>query len=221
MGIWKSTVQRAMYRLAEKRGFSEPLSPTPAYGIRSGYRHRPDNAFFDDTPLKDEWQKEIYQEAARIAAEIEATAVADVGCGSGYKLVKNFPSTRTIGFDLEPTLSFLRRTYPDREWRESRFGKDVEPVDLVICSDVIEHIPDPDELMDHLLSLTGKRLVLSTPERVAVYGWDHSGPPGNPAHCREWTADELQDYVSGWFRIDEARITNRRQGTQMLVCSHK
>jgi len=221
MGKWGSTTQRALYRLAELRGFSEPVSPIPAYGIRAGYRHRPDNAFFDDTPLKDEWQREVYEESARIAAGIGAGLVADVGCGSGYKLVKNFPAVRTVGFDLEPTLSFLRRTYPDREWRESSFSADVEQADLVICSDVIEHIPNPDMLMDHLVRLTRKRLVLSTPERISVYGWDHSGPPRNPAHCREWRLDELTSYVSGWFRIEEARITNHGQGTQMLVCSHK
>src|SRR5690606_33765790 len=99
-----------------------PLSVEPQFGIRANYRHRPNNAFFDDTSLKDEYQSEVYEEAAKIAKEISAQRVADVGCGSGYKLVSNFPDMPTIGYDLEPTVSFLRSTYPEREWRSVDFS---------------------------------------------------------------------------------------------------
>ncbi len=214
-------LRRWRYFKAEREGFAESLSTEIQYGIRAKYRHRFNNAFFDDTLRKDEYQREVYEEASRIAKDISARRVADVGCGSGYKLVLNFPNTPTIGYDLEPTVSFLRATYPDREWLSAAFTDDVEPSDLVICADVIEHIPDPDTLMDFLVKITDRRLVLSTPERRLIYGWDHSGPPKNIAHCREWTQDEFITYVSKWFKVDDARITNKSQATQMVICSHR
>lgn len=189
-----------------------------SFGIRDEYVHRRENAFFDDTPYRDEWQREVYELALKAATAINATTVVDVGCGSGFKLLKYFSHLRTIGLDLEPTLGFLRETYPDRDWRESSFSADLGPVDVVICSDVVEHLPDPDQLMAFLSRLSFKILVLSTPERKLVYGYDQSGPPANPAHCREWTQAEFHAYASRWFTVVEGGITNQLQATQALVC---
>ncbi|MBX3583545.1 MAG: methyltransferase domain-containing protein [Rhizobiaceae bacterium] len=213
---------RRRYKYARrgwKGEFPEPLTYSRRYGVRSFYRHRPDNAFFDDTPHADEYQNEVYQRAAELAQEIDAQHVVDVGCGSAFKLLKFFPDKRTIGSDLEPTVSILRERYPEREWRISDFSAQVEKSDLVICADVVEHLPNPDELMAYLVRLTGKKLVISTPERFLVYGFNHSGPPSNRAHCREWSAREFSRYTSRWFTIEEQKITNREQATQMLVCS--
>lgn len=195
------------------------MENTSSYGIRDGYVHRLDNAFFDDTPYKDEWQREVYELALEVGGSLGVETVADVGCGSGYKLLKYFSHLSTTGFDLEPTLSYLKSTYPDRDWRPSDFSAPVEPVDLVICSDVVEHIPYPDQLMRFLQSLTGRCLVISTPDRQRVYGHDQSGPPQNPAHCREWTTAEFEAYVSRWFKVMRAVITNEAQATQALVCA--
>ncbi|MGZ7236432.1 hypothetical protein ACXWOK_09565, partial [Streptococcus pyogenes] len=90
------------------------------------YRHRPDNAFYDDTGQKDQHQREVYETAAAISKEIGAQIVFDVGCGSGYKLVTFFPETDTVGFDLEPTLTYLREAHPERKWRSADFEKDTE-----------------------------------------------------------------------------------------------
>ena len=39
----------------------------------------------------------------------------DVGCGSGWKLVKYISEEfRTIGIDTEPALSFLKKKYPNQ-----------------------------------------------------------------------------------------------------------
>jgi SAM-dependent methyltransferase len=196
----------------------ESASANSLYGIKAGYRHRLDNAHFDDTPNKDEWQREVYERAAEIAREIGANTIVDVGCGSGFKLVKHFSQYETIGFELPPALDFVRQQYPDRTWLEASFSAQVDRADLVICADVIEHIPDPDELMAFLVRIPAKVWVISTPERRLSHGWDHSGPPRNIAHCREWTTDELTDYLSKWLSIESAVITNRRQATQMVIC---
>lgn len=213
-------LKRARYVLSTRLGRSGiPASREVLYGIRAGYRHRLDNRFYDDTPADDSWQREVYEAAAVDARGRGARAVYDVGCGSGYKLVKYFSEFHTVGFDLEPTVEFLKGTYPDRRWRVSNLEETFEePADIVICADVVEHVPDPDRLMRFLSRLQFRKLYLSTPERLLVYGFDHSGPPGNPAHCREWRMDEFNRYVARWFEIERHEISNRLQGTQLIVC---
>ncbi len=73
--------------------------------------------------------------------------------------MKYFRAFETVGYETEPCLSFLRRTYPDRTWvasgeSEKSFSKhQITRCDIVICSDVIEHIVNPDSLIEFLLSL--------------------------------------------------------------------
>jgi hypothetical protein len=191
--------------------------------IRADYKHRESYAYFDDTPLKDEWQKEVYIRAKRLAEENGVKAVYDVGCGSAFKLMKHFEEYQTIGFDVPETIPFLRRTYPDRVWKSVPFSdRSTPPAELVICADVIEHVPDPSELLEFLRSIAARWVVLSTPDRELVYDEASPyrlGPPGNPTHIREWTFDEFEKYISAFFTIKEHEITNREQATQMIVAT--
>jgi SAM-dependent methyltransferase len=206
-------VLRPLRALDDMRRY--PPSKQSQFGIKPGYRHRTANRFFDDTPLRDEWQREVYERAATYARTRKLLSVADIGCGSGFKLMKHFGEFRTIGLDLEPTVSFLRRAYPERDWRVSDLTATLEPVDVVICADVIEHIPNPDMLMRFLTRIEAQVYFVSTPERTLFYGYDHSGPPSNRGHCREWTMQELRNYLSQWFQVDEIVVTDASQATQM------
>ncbi len=55
------------------------------YFIRPGYAVNLPNEFFDDTPFRDQWQKEVYLEAANLASERGLCTILDIGCGSGFK----------------------------------------------------------------------------------------------------------------------------------------
>jgi SAM-dependent methyltransferase len=195
------------------------------YGIKRSYRPRAEYVPFDDTPLKGEWQREVYQRAADLMAENGYRTVVDVGCGSGYKLVNMLGQYDTLGLEVSPTLEFLQTTYPDRMWAKSDFDTKTPPAaDLVICADVVEHLLNPDDLMRFLGRLDFKLLVLSTSDRKLLYGfWDagRKGPPANHSHVREWAFREFRTYVDRWFQVVEHAVTNREQATQMAVCRKK
>ena len=55
-----------------------------SYAIREDYEHRVENDFFDDTHLKDEWQREVYELARKLADQSRAGRILDVGCGSAF-----------------------------------------------------------------------------------------------------------------------------------------
>ncbi len=194
------------------------VGPAENYFIQGGYRARLQNEFFDDTGLKEEYQKEVYQFAREIADREGLRRIADVGCGSGYKLMRYFQRLETVGYDLGPTVEYLRKTYPDREWRVSDFS--VPPAfeaDLVICADVIEHLPDPVPLVRWLESFGAPWIVISTPDRSLFLRGDFWGPPANPAHVREWTMAEFRAFMSDYFTIEAHFISNGAQATQCLL----
>lgn len=212
---------KSLYQWVRDLGESSP-SLRKRYGVAPGYFHRVRSRHYDDTHNTDGWQKEVYIAAADLMRKLNLRTVYDVGCGSGYKLITLLGEYETIGFDVEETVAFLKHKYPGRKWRSVSFDDmSIEPADLVICSDVLEHVSDPDALIKFLHHVVGQYLILSTPERNLLYRTlspRRRGPPGNPTHFREWTFRELNEYISKTFDIVEHRITNREQGTQMVVC---
>lgn len=184
------------------------------YCIKDGYKPRLRNRFFDDTPLKDEWQKEVYEKARAVADLHRLRSILDIGTGSGFKLLKHFADKETVGIDLPRTVAWLKQTYPHRNWSDS-----LEPgacFDLVICADVIEHVVDPDQILDLIQRCNPQFSVISTPDR-SLLTRGHDGPPGNKAHVREWTFDEFALYIERRLKIVEHFISNREQRTQVVI----
>ena len=218
---------RIAYRKLRERAYSLRFHLAPLlgrkslYGIAPGYRHRSDVRYFDDTGNADEWQREVYLTARSIMRENGLKTVCDVGCGSGYKLVHILGEFETTGIDLPETISWVRKRYPERRWSSGSYDS-LQPIkaDLLICADVIEHVADPDALMRFLASSGAQWIIISTPERDRVYGGKglcRFGPPGNLAHVREWTMQELHAYACRFFDVERHEISNREQATQMIV----
>ena len=180
---------------------------------------------YDDRTERDHWQKAVYLNARRIAALNGFSRVADFGCGSGYKLMKFLSKYETVGFEIEPALSFLKERYPTRTWLDGSSIEDVDlDSDLVICSDVLEHLDDPSRLLMKFASSSGKIFVLSTPalELLSEKGASRrNGPPVNKSHLLEWSTVEFSNFVLSEMSILSHSIVSLSQSTQMIVACHK
>lgn len=191
------------------------------YCLPKNYNSRKDNQYFDDTPYKDEFQDDVYQEAKKLVIDNNYNNILDIGTGSGYKLIKYFNEYNTIGVDLAPTILFLMKTYPNKTWCElSLVDKNID-FDLIICSDVIEHINDLNSFLLNLNTFNFKKIIFSTPDKFNMYQSEHLGPPSNPAHVREWTMKELNNYLSKIYNIEKHFKSNQASNTQIIVCSKK
>jgi SAM-dependent methyltransferase len=188
------------------------------YFIHDGYEHRLAAQYFNDTTNSDDWQDEVYRFAREIADQYELKSVLDVGCGSGFKLLKYLNDRNTIGVDVSATVERLQKRYPIRSWAVSDFSAANTPrVDLLIASDVIEHVTNPDDLLGYIVRVAPAYVVLSTPDRNLLRLGTHNGPPSNPAHLREWSMPELHAYVSEFLEIVEHFISYAPQATQCLL----
>lgn len=196
---------------------------TERYCINPAYVHREEYVYFDDTPLKDEWQNEVYELALNQHKPKYDEAILDVGCGSGFKLLKYFKDHLTIGIDVKDTVIWLKKTYPDRNWMTFNYNIKF-PCDFstVICSDVIEHVEEPDNLLKFIASINFKYLFISTPDRARLPEEQQLGPPVNKHHLREWTGPEFYRFVSQYFHVRQQKHLEQHGGQQqLLICTPK
>lgn len=75
--------------------------------------------------------------------------------------------------------------------------RNIDP-DIVIFSDVVEHLNDPIKVLFRIRSLIDQAsatVIISTPDRACL-DTDPNGPPRNELHVREWTAEEFRRLLS-------------------------
>lgn len=184
--------------------------------IPTGYRPNEVNVTLDEVSGAVYWDEEriarsaryqwrAYELAAELAAQRGARRIVDVGCGVATKLVRCFDPNRfeLIGVDQAPAISACealgrpgRYFADDFERPSATVSEQIGEADLVISSDVIEHLLDPDPLVDYLRSIVARDgvVVITTPDRTSLCGVD-ADRPSNVAHVREWASDELLRYL--------------------------
>lgn len=148
-------------------------------------------------------QYEVYEYASRLIKNHRLRSVLDIGCGYGMKLKKLILSVcqDITGIDEADTISWCKQHYDFGTWSADNLEDPKvhlgRTFDLIISADVIEHLVNPDKLLEAIKRFASKDtfIILSTPERDATRGKDDMGPPSNPLHAREWNFDEFRKYI--------------------------
>ena len=178
---------------------------TQDFHLKPGYIERVEPHYFEDEE-DSEWQPDVYPFALGLLSACGASKVIDIGCGKAAKLKPFFDANVAVmGIDYGANIAYCRERYPRGHWREADLEridealcKDLQFIDprgaVLIVADVIEHLRNPWPLLQALRDwMTAARIALiSTPERDLEYGAQHSGPPPNEAHVREWNRAELE-----------------------------
>lgn len=217
LSVFQRIISSRIYRLLGPLNIY--LKPQTGFCIKAGYHHAKHAEIFDDSQNKDEWQRSVYDSALALFKKSNGKTVIDLGCGSAFKLMEMFGNYATLGIELKEACHWLMNKYPSRKWVAFENSDPYQlEADLVICSDVIEHIDNPDEIMDFLKKIKFSYLVISTPERDIVRGKKDFGPPENTTHYREWNRSEFKNYVSIWFEVQEQIISKDKSASQILIC---
>lgn len=136
-----------------------------------------------------------------LAALVESLAfdsVLDVGCGDGSLAVylKEKFKKRVSGLEYDsdrPRLADAMDAYYNMNIAEARPDA---VFDLVIATEVLEHIPDDDAALANIRAVCGKHLAITVPAGPIRRTDAHMG------HMRHYTLDELSHKVeAAGFRV--------------------
>ena len=156
-----------------------------------------------------------YRWAAALAAGRD---VLDAGCGAGYGtgILAAAGARSVTGVDVSPEAVVAARgragegpRFFTGDLQELPFEDD--SFDLVTCFEAIEHVPDPERVIDELRRVLRPDglLAISTPNR-GVY------LPGNPWHVHEYTAGEFERTLKRRFPSVRLYRQQARLATEIL-----
>lgn len=130
----------------------------------------------------------------------EANSILDVGCGEGFTL--NRLKEHGIGKHLEgvehsiDAISLGKKTYPDIKIKQGdiyNLPYEDNSFDLVLCTEVLEHLDNPGRALKELIRVSNKYLVVSVPNEpffmlaqlVRGKNWSRFG--NDIEHVNHWT----------------------------------
>lgn len=146
---------------------------------------------------------------------LEPRTVVEVGAGEGHvtgRLVERFPAADVIGLDLpdESLMEHWRTAgVPMFQGDATRLPFADGAVDLVVCLEVLEHVPGPERALAELARVCGGTAVVSVPrEPIWRLGnmarGRYLGDLGNtPGHLNHWSARSFGRFVAGRFEIEQ------------------
>ena len=159
----------------------------------------------------------------RVADHLKVLAPASVlefGCGEGFLLrelkQRGFTCPELVGVDLrEDALLQARELHP--EWRFDcadifAWSSPRPAYDLVLASQVLEHIPNPLPVLRRLLELTSKDLVLTVPCEPwfqglnFLRGRDLLRLGNHPEHVNRWSRRAFVQFVEQAAEVVEAEV---------------
>lgn len=139
---------------------------------------------------------------------LKPLSILDVGCGEGFTLDRlqkeNIGKTLEgidyvdeaiqIGRKVHPKLVLKKGNVYDLQYKSNTF-------DIILCTEVLEHLDDPKKALKELLRVSKKYVLLTVPNepwftfmRIAR-GKNLLQFGAHPEHIQWWTADAFEKFV--------------------------
>ena len=150
-----------------------------------------------DVPEENYWYRRHLVVYEWIAERVGGERVIDMACGEGYGSdVLAGAAASVVGVAANPEAhehARLRYTRPNLRFERDLVESFAEPCDAVVFLQTIEHVQDPDAILEHFKSMLapGGVAYVSTPNLLTL------APPGaeksdNPWHVKEYRAEEFR-----------------------------
>lgn len=150
----------------------------------------------------------FYETVIKGLGRLEISTVLDVGCGEGFtldRLVKAEIGDSLIGIDRSRTaLRLGLELFPELNlMRGDIYNLPLEDcsMDLVVCTEVLEHLKGPQKALKELVRVSKKYLLLSVPNepffslRNLVMGKNIARLGSPKGHINFWTSREFCSFV--------------------------
>ena len=155
-----------------------------------------------DVPEENYWYRRHLVVYEWIAQRAHGRKVVDLACGEGYgSSVLARTAQSVTGVDANPeAFEHARAKYTEVTFERNMIELWQGDVDCVVFLQTIEHVQDPDGMLEHIKALIapGGVAYVSTPNvlTLAPKGQTRSG---NPWHVREYKPDEYRELCERHF----------------------
>jgi 2-polyprenyl-3-methyl-5-hydroxy-6-metoxy-1,4-benzoquinol methylase len=170
-----------------------------------------------DVPEENYWFQRHLVVYEWIAERVGGLEVLDMACGEGYgTAVLARRAARVTGVDANPEAhehARLKYTRPGVSFVRDLVESYGAPCDAVVFLQTIEHVQNPNEVLDRFRSLLrpGGAAYVSTPNvlTLAPAGAEKSG---NPWHVKEYRAEQFRALCEGSFdRVEVLGVHHARK----------
>jgi len=183
-------------------------------GHRAPYSRRGNyQKYLNPNPLQQYLIRRFHQRVGELVRETGARYILDAGCGEGFTIERLASHFFTQGVDNDfSSLLEARERNPNSDFylgdvRDLPLASQAFP--LVLCLQVLEHLPDPHPALEELRRATSRHCLISVPHepffRLAnLLRGKNLGNWGNdPEHIHNWTAGEFIRLLEGYFEIEK------------------
>lgn len=150
----------------------------------------------------------FYNTLLQLVKPLEVRRVLDTGCGEGFSLNKlseekiaaslqgidNSKEAISLGKKLFPNLKLQLGSIYELPYEDDYF-------DLVLCTEVLEHVDNPQKALHELMRVSGKYLLISVPNEPFfmisnfLRGKNISRWGNDPGHINHWTIFAFKEFL--------------------------
>lgn len=157
--------------------------------------------------------RRFYTATEGLLQQTSAATILDVGCGEGFSMHHLFGQSQTqvMGLDNRPhALKLARQLNPQHSFSVGSIFSLPYPdasIDLVLCTEVLEHLDDPAQGLQELCRISRTWLLLSVPNEPLFMGANflrgkNMRAWGNdPEHVNHWSTRAFIHFVKPYCRV--------------------
>jgi len=153
-------------------------------------------------PLKRFFINNFFKTLVSQVKNLKIGSVLDVGCGEGFtlnKLKENKIGKVHEGIDYsKEAISLGKKAYPNLHISQGNiYGLKHEDnsFDLVICSEVLEHLEDPQKALKELIRVSKKHILLSVPNEPWFCLFNYTQWGKDIGHINKWSKNKFVKFL--------------------------
>ena len=153
----------------------------------------------------------FYEKLYEMVEQTQCESLLDAGCGEGFVvdyLSRRNPDLKLTGIDVsEEAIEYAKTHFGERaRFRPGSVYKlpfSDKSFDTVLCSEVLEHLDDPNRAVAELKRVARKYVVITVPHEP-YFQWLNNlgrliGVATDPEHVNFWTANTFQAFIRVHF----------------------
>lgn len=152
------------------------------------------------------------------AMHLRPNSILDVGAGEGFMLEmlrQNHVAKKLEGIEyMDEALKLAKKLHPHIRLKKGTIYKlpyKANTFDLIICTEVLEHLEDPQKALAELKRVAKKYILLSVPneplftiQRI-LRGKNVFQLGNHPEHIQHWNANTFEKFVAEQLTIKDIK----------------